>query len=365
MLACKRSDSEFVEYLLNDVGCDPNIKDDDGRTPLSLAWNKDIIKLLLQHGAIAEDVYTNHRKALGKLFSEDPLKNPVKMLVIGHGGEGKSTLIEAMKYEPTALTPLVNMFIAPKEVDGVSQKTAGIISRLFKSRIFGDVLVFDFAGQEAFYSSHAAIIKTAINACPPIIILVLSLQNDDTITMQSVSYWLGIIANQCARMEGKAPLIVVGSHADLVTSIQAEEKKHVILRAVHKFPMFDLMRFLSMDCRFSYSDGMKILRQLVGTSCASIRERLFVSLNAHMFLVHLLDNYSGKISVTLDEVVEKIRNQVSEKHERALSFVPTSIPRLVEICFQLSDKGHILFVCMLPFQRKASLLLTNRNSWLR
>ena len=159
------------------------------------------------------------------MFSKDPLK---KMFVIGHGGEGKSTLIEAMEHEPTVWSPLVNIFIRPKEVDGVSQRTAGIIPRVFKSRFYGDVQFYDFAGQEAYYSSHAAVIKSAVDTCPPIFILVIGLHRDNSTITQSVSYWLGIITNQCANMEGKAPLIVVGSHADLVEdNVDADRKKQV------------------------------------------------------------------------------------------------------------------------------------------
>ena len=138
------------------------------------------------------------------------------MFVIGHGGEGKSTLIEAMEHEPSRLAPLVNLFVTPKEVDGVSQKTAGIIPRVFRSRFYGDVLIYDFAGQEAYYSSHAAIIKSVVDKCPPIFLLVIGLHRDDITIAQSVSYWLRIVVNQCANMEGKAPLIVIGSHADMV-----------------------------------------------------------------------------------------------------------------------------------------------------
>ena len=337
-----------MEYLLNDViGCDPNIKDDDGHTPLFLAENKEIIFLLLQHGATAENAYSQHRKALGKVFSKDPLKNPVKILVIGHGGEGKSTLIEAMEHEPTALTSLVNIFVSPKEVDGVSKKTAGIIPRLFKSRVFGDVLVYDFAGQEVYYSSHAAIIKSAVDTCRPIIVLVLGLHKDDTYTTHSVSYWLGIIANHCANMEGKAPLIVVGSHADRLTDEQKVSKKEeIVLEAVSRYPTLDLLKFIPMDNRYSNSSGMKILRATVGPACASIRATLAVSLNAHMFLIYLLGK--NEIALSLEQVQQQIKEEssqvLSKKHKEVVPFIPTTIPRLVEICVQLNDKGHILFL---------------------
>ena len=337
-----------MEYLLNDVvGCDPNIKDDDGHTPLFLAGNKGVILLLLQHGATAENAYSQHRKALGKVFSKDPLKNPVKILVIGHGGEGKSTLIEAMEHEPTALTSLVNIFVSPKEVDGVSQKTAGIIPRLFKSRVFGDVLVYDFAGQEVYYSSHAAIIKTAVDACRPIIVLVLGLHKDDAFTTHSASYWLGIIANQCANMEGKAPLIVVGSYADCLTDKRKIAKKEeIVLQAVSRYPTLDLLKFIPMDNRYSNSSGMKILRATVGPACTSIRSTLAVSLNAHMFLIYLVGK--DEIALSLEQVQQQIKEEssqaLSKKHKEVVPFIPTTIPLLVDICVQLNDKGHILFL---------------------
>ncbi len=348
IISCKFGVTNIVEYLLNDIGCDPNTEDDDGQTALSLARNKDIIQLLLQHGATTEDAYIHHRRALGNIFSKDPLKNPVKMLVIGHGGEGKSTLIEAMEHEPTALSSVVNFFVSPKEVDGVSQKTAGIIPRLFKSRIFGDVLVYDFAGQEAYYSCHAAIIKSTVDECRPIFVIVLGLHRDDTFTTHSVSYWLGIIANQCANMEGKAPLIVVGSRADCISEKQKVvlRKLDIVLEAVSRYPTVDLLEFIPMDNRYSNSSGMKTLRSIVGSTCARIRSKLAVSLNAHMFLIYLV----GKdvIALSLDQVQQQIIDEssqsLSKKDKEIVPFIPTTIPLLVEICVQLNDKGHILFL---------------------
>ena len=336
----------MVSYLLIMHHLNPNFKDVNGQTPLVLARKKDVIQLLLQHGAVALDVYTEYRKTLGKVFSKDPLKNLAKMFVIGRSGEGKSTLIEAIEHEPTVLESLVNVFISRREVDGVSLKTAGIIPRTFKSRFFGQVVMYDFAGQDAYYSSHAAIIKSAVDTCSPIIVLVVGLHRDDTTITHSVSYWLGIIANQCANLDGKAPLIVVGSHADLVTDMATvDRKEQLILRTAQRFSIFNLVKCVRMDCRYSNSTSMRAFRRYIGTCCSTIQSKWSVSLNSHMLLVYMLDKFAGSIAITLEELCANIKtSQELSKEIDFLSFVPTTIPRLIDICTQLSDKGHILFL---------------------
>ena len=307
-----------------------------------------MIRYLLQHGANPQNAYSYHRKALGNVFSKDPLSNPVKILVIGNSGEGKSTLIEAMEIEPTALTSFKSIFVRPKEVDGVNQKTAGIIPRVYNSGIYGEVQTYDFAGQEAYYSSHAAVIKTAVDTCPPILMLVIDLnKNDEAGIASSVSYWLGIIANQCTNLEGKAPLIVIGSHADLVTDKQSiSRKEEIVMQAVARYPSVVLERLIPMDNRYSNSIGMKILRSTIGPICTHLRSNLAVSLNAHMFLVHLIDK--DKIALSLKQVQQELQEEASQplskKQKEVLSFIPTSLQHLVEICVQLNDKGHILFL---------------------
>ena len=347
-LACEHQQTDIVQYLLTTKHINPNAKDDHQQTPLSLAKNKDIIKLLIQHGANAENVYALHRKVLNNVFSKDPIKNPVKLFVIGHGGEGKSTLIGAMEHEPTAWTSLVNVFIAPKEVEGVDQRTAGIIPRVFKSRYYGLVLFYDFAGQEAYYSSHAAIIKSVVDTCPPVFLLVIKLNKDDAAITHSVFYWLGIITNQCTKMEGKAQLLVVGSHSDLVKTSESGHKKQIISQAIEKYTSFDLVDVILMDCRYSNSNEMKILRQCVGTACNSLRSKLSISLNSHMFFIYLIEKHSSELAFTLENVQTALKKEIDQKqlkkHKDVVVFIPTTIPRLVEICIQLSDKGHILFL---------------------
>ena len=315
---------------------------------------------MIQHGADAENVYALHRKVLNNVFSKDSLKSPVKMFVIGHAGEGKSTLIEAMEHEPTLWTSVVNIFVAPKEVEGVDQRTAGIVPRVFKSRFYGDIVFYDFAGQEAYYSSHAAIIKGTVDTSTPIFLLVIGLHRDDLAIIHSVSYWLGIIVNQCGNMEGKAPLIIVGSHADLVDIVETDRKKQVISQAVEKFISFELITIISIDCRYSNSNGMKLLRRFVKTTCNSLRTKLSVHLNSHMFLIYLLDNYFNELAVTLQELKSRIEDSAknpSAQFKNVIPFIPTTIPHLTKICVELNDKGHILFLLNESLPEKSFIIL--------
>ena len=102
-----------------------------------------------------------------------------------------------------------------------------------------------------------------------------------------------------------------------------------------------------MDCRYSNSDGMKLLRRSVGTTCILLRSKLSVSLNSHMFLIYLIKKHFSELVLTLEKVQTELEiaiQQQSKKHKKVLPFIPTTVPRLVEICVQLSDKGHILFL---------------------
>ena len=80
--ACEYNQLQCVEYLLTNLHLNPNAKNDRQQSPLSLAKSKEAMKLLIQHGADAEDVYTQHQNLMGYYFSKDPLKSPVKMFVM-------------------------------------------------------------------------------------------------------------------------------------------------------------------------------------------------------------------------------------------------------------------------------------------
>ena len=54
LLAVKHEQDSTVEFLLEECRCNPNVTDKEGKTPLDLANDPKIKKLLLKYGAKAE-----------------------------------------------------------------------------------------------------------------------------------------------------------------------------------------------------------------------------------------------------------------------------------------------------------------------
>ncbi len=114
-----------MEFLLANFHIDPNVTDEEGKSPLNLANDPEIIKLLLKHGAKAANVYKEHSKLIGKLSSERPPHLPLSVLVIGDGGVGKSTLLKSIHSSKGFWSKLQKA----RPVDGVDARTVGIIYR--------------------------------------------------------------------------------------------------------------------------------------------------------------------------------------------------------------------------------------------
>ncbi len=334
-----------MEYLLAECHCDPNVTDEEGKTPLDLANNPQTIKLLLKHGAKAVNVYKKHSKLIGKLSSERPPHLPLSVLIIGEGGVGKSTLLKSIR----SSKGFWSLFQKATPVDGVDARTVGIIPYEIHTKEFGRIIFFDFAGQKEFYTSHSAILENAVQTSPPIIILCAKLVESEKAIIDSTYRWLTLVQNQCTNLKGKAHVIVVGSHADQVKEGEDPRAKEGIFAPIIKlFPKFEFTEFIPMDCRFADSDDMTKARKQIQKSSAILRSPETISLNAHTFYIYLADNFKDDLAVSLKDVQQRIHSDLDRTHDERmadiLSFIPTTLPHLVEICDQLSKTGLLLFI---------------------
>ena len=96
------------------------------------------------------------------------------------------------------------------------QQTAGIDSFSFSSNDFGNVVIYDFAGQREFLTSHAAFLQNSSSQMAGIFIVVANIAQCESDICQSLQYWVSFILECCARSEMKPHIIFVGSHEDKV-----------------------------------------------------------------------------------------------------------------------------------------------------
>ena len=226
---------EVVKYLLVVHHCDPNCKTKHGRTPLDLA---------VDHPAVVRELI----KAGAKSTSKPPQPPPVKIFIVGNPSAGKSSLTKALQTETSALGAALASITGPRLVSDVEQKTAGIVPCQFTSRKYGNVTFYDFAGQQEYYASHAALLQNSISSSAPLFIIVVNLCDSEEDIKQKLVYWISFLANQCTSVTTKPHVIIVGSHSDVVRSRGEDPRTKVnmeFLQAAHVSSGFNIFKFIA------------------------------------------------------------------------------------------------------------------------
>ena len=340
-LACKAGSPTKVNLVLSVAHCDPNIKSNNEEVPLQMTTNPEIIKNLIRHGAKTSIMYESCQNTLG---TNEPVKPPVKVFIVGNPSVGKSSLTAALKKKLN----IVARFFTSGKVSGVDQKTVGIVPHEVESDIYGRVTLYDFAGHREFYSGHAALLQTAIQSTPPVFLLVVNLYQDDDAITKDIMYWISFLENQCASVNCKPHIILVGSHADFLKSRGTNSKdkiKEIVDSLDTKcFINMKLVGFVAMDCQYHESSGMSDLRRLLIKSCSELRIPEPITFNAHCFLVYLIDTFKDSPAVTINTVYDDIENAKSLTEESVINFLPHNFEALYKICIELNDRGHILLL---------------------
>ena len=344
--------SRMVLYVLEVTQFNPNVRNVAGLTPIQLTSNPDIIHELVRFGA-------NPKESEILLSSSIPVdtKHPPqpvsKVFIVGNPSVGKSTLTAALQKESVRF---FEAFSSPKKITGVEKKTAGIIPYEFDSGIYGQVTLYDFAGHREFYGSHAALMQTSADVSPPTFLLVVDLREPYDDFKQSILYWLSFIENQYSDSTTERPhIIVVGSHFDVLKSIgeSHDDKQRLIehIQTSSDFTGVVIVGFVAMDCQYSQSGGMSKLRHYLKDSCKIFRTKFkeHIRFNAQCFLSFLLDKYKGSKAIVFNQLMSAIRcdrgrESMSMSDSNPLFCLPDSFQVLLNLCYDLSDRGHILFL---------------------
>ena len=329
--AVKAARRHMAEYLLVNCKCNPNCKDEDGCTPLDLDVNNPMssscARLLLEAGA----------KPTAK-----PPPPPVKIFIVGNPSAGKSSLTKALQTESSTLGAKLPFITGSRLVRNVEEKTAGIVPCQFTSRSYGEVTFFDFAGQQEYYASHAALLKNSISSATPVFLLVVDLQDSKEDIKQKLLFWSSFLANQCTSITSKPHVIVVGSHSDVVKSMGEDPKTKVNLEFLYTLDLsngLQISEFVPMDCRKFNSRKMSKLRTSLKNVCETVREQLHESANLHYLFVFFLDRFRGVSAVTCEEV-----QKLASSESLEIPLRQNNPEYLYRSCEELNKVGYIIFI---------------------
>ena len=339
-ILCEMYNDSSVQLLLSSSKTDPSLKDNLGRTPITLTDDPQIMKLLIKHGADPQPLYDMHCKFFNEFSSTKPPPTPVKLLVIGHPTVGKTTLIQSLQNEYSESTMFATV-----------DRTTGIIPTKFRSNIYGDVTFYDFAGQPEYYASHDAVIHSTIKNVPPIVLILVDLTTQRNIILSQIHYWTNFIENQFAKLNDEAHLIIVGSHADIIAlqGIDPSEMINQVKCDIESQKMLEhkniaLKDTISIDCTKPCSNEMKKLQQALKQSTNELREGGVMHFSSHCFLVLLYETFKDTNYLTIGQILKIVEEKADYYNNNPLYLIPSESKEIVHLCRDLSDKGHVYFI---------------------
>ena len=352
--ACRSGHLNIAQYLIEEEKCDPSCTMRiNGWTPLHFAsMNKhaDIVKYLLSTGRVdpravtiggqtaldvlcyaGYDEISNLFKPIEKCRNTFPLH---KLILVGDSGAGKTTFAKQMLSSSET-----------KSVADVYQSTAGIIPHHIQIT-YGLIIIeklyfvmYDFSGQQDYYSSHAAVLEHMMRKSRATFLCFVDLTKTEEEIGQSLNYWLSFIDNACSSTaEGTSCLAIIGSHADQMASSEANNKLSKVLevtgakRVIRQQYIGRLIvncRYLDSASRSRFNDMLFKQKSIVARQPAIIYNTYAVNEFLHTEL--------NVVGCSLSELV----SIVADKNDYSL---PSDESVLTEILTTLNDRGLILFI---------------------
>ena len=361
-VACANVNLECLSHILDHKRCNPNQQNAVGDTPLhivcSYGWNCDIrmFRTLLSTpginpecanhaGRIPAELAKSNYFVIGETSSflkhrSTELETYLKIFVVGNSGGGKSTLIKAVTTERSK--SFKNSF-KPKNVNPseVPPHTAGIVPLSFNSKHFGHAVLYDFAGQHEYYSSHAAVMENLVLPSPPLFLLLIDISKPMKEIKEELVYWWMFINNHSKRATAPPHVILVGSHKDTVKDRGGNVQKIMeeitdIVRDIPVSFQFDHSRAFPLDCRKLVSQGLTALLAQLKLTCQTLRQTADIDLHCHILKAFLTTNFHSSIACEVSEIAEK-----TNPEDDLLPQVPS---QLIPLLSTLSDKGYILLL---------------------
>ena len=331
---------EIIASLLEHGRCDPNCATyEHGKTPLDLAREPEYIRLLLKFGATPNE--SSMRRFFPEHFENQPADMAIKIFVLGNPGAGKSTLVKSLQTEGAMFSRIKHRFTKVTDVD---ERIAGIIPYDIESKALGRVTLYDFAGHREFYAGHDALLRNSMTVSPLIVILVIDMKGEEGLIREALQYWFEFINNHSTDGRFESHLIILGSHADCLSSGEKNQKAQFLRRITnhHTLDNISIVGQVMLDCRYSESSSISQLRSILVHNCKALRSSEMIAFAHRCFLVFLFDKYRYQPAVRFSIAAAEMACSVELDKYAYLHCLKSS--NLIEVCDMLNKRGDILFM---------------------
>ena len=338
-LDCSQENKEVVSYLLEHGKCNPNAKNTAGSTPITLTKKVAIIKDLIKFGAEVDTRST--LSDLPSVYQSKPAFFAVRTFIFGNPEAGKTTLTAAIKSESRgSISSLTARFT---KVLKTNERTAGIVPHHIESRTIGNLTLYDLAGQREFYASHDAILHSSVHESV-LIVIVVDVSKDETVIRATLQYWISFISSHRSTSTSIPHVIIVGSHADLVSTREDRSRRAAIVEEITRSTSFKDLHFagyIAMDCRYAESASMTDLRRCLSQSVSVLRNKSNLQFRSHCYQLYLIMKYPTTPVVTLGAIMSEIE---AEPRKELTDFFQHKLDVIMAICDELQAHGSILFL---------------------
>ena len=323
-LACANSKVDMISYLLHTGKVNPLAHNNRQNRPLEEVQLYDPNKLEI----------LKMFEPFEKSRQDFPVDSYRKVFFCGNMTAGKSSLAQCIIYR--ADKPSDYHYNPSQCVEGVQLETAGINYHNVRSHEVGNIILYDFAGHQEYYSSHAAVLENLMLRTPAIFTVVIDLTKGFDYFENQLYYWLNFIENVCANLTKPSQVIVVGSYADQFTDSYDEFKLHV------NYVVKDAIRkqvyrgFVSMECHRPGGKGFPEFMVHLRESCKAVHDKSdSISYYCHVHYAYL--QKLQKVAISINELIESL-NALGDPS------LPSDETVLVDYLSNVSDKGLVLFL---------------------
>ena len=377
--ACWNGWYKVAKVLVEQYHCDPKCQDTEGYTPLHDACGDtaqlDIVRYLVtQHGcdplqpnklgvsALERAINRGHADVVAFFFnttevldsitngysSSHPFKPALKVFVLGNPSAGKSTLVKAIQNRLTDTTIFGSFTDRFRRVSGVELCTAGIIPVLVESPT-GDIILYDFAGQYQYYSSHAALLESLVSSPGSLILMVVDLSKSKEEITRTLQYWNCFIESHCRKenVHRNPEVFIIGSHVDIVKSQGGSQKVSDIVGYLssHSSTQF-VNQVFTLNCTQLASGGLKKICDVISESCIRIQETFTIAVQVHLLHAFIWKKFSDHSACRVFDILAVIACEQVKRQNR-LAFVallPTDPLVLSQHLATISNRGQFLYL---------------------